>query len=452
MRTMLRGGLPRFLNGIRGEGLRGQLLRGGIGSIVVKTVAMSLSLAMTLALARLLGPEGFGIYSYVFALITMLAIPVQKGLPQLVVRETAQAHAEGEWSTLKGNWRWATVVAVVYSLVLAVLGGLMAFLLVDRFTEAQITTFTWGLVLVPVMVLAALRGAALQGLRHVVTGQLPDKVLRQGLLLVLVWGYLFLGNVLTPERTMAIHAVAAGLAFVGSAIILHKVVPGQISLCRANYQHRAWATAAVPLGLMASMMIINRQADILLLGLFVEEEQVGIYRVAAQGSMLVSFGLQAVNMVVAPQFARMYKKGNQERLQKLATMSSRAALASALPIALFYIFFGRWLLGSLVGEEYVSGTLPLVILTLGHVVNAGMGPVGYLLNMTGQEAVVTRNVGIAVMLNIIGNILLIPLLGMNGAATATAITFLIWNGLLAIALWKRLGINSTVFGRGGASR
>jgi O-antigen/teichoic acid export membrane protein len=44
-------------------------------------------------LARMLGAEGYGIYAYAFALVTLLAMPAKAGLPQLVVRETARGVA-----------------------------------------------------------------------------------------------------------------------------------------------------------------------------------------------------------------------------------------------------------------------------------------------------------------------------------------------------------------------
>lgn len=205
--------------------------------------------------------------------------------------------------------------------------------------------------------------------------------------------------------------------------------------------------ATIPMGLTSGMMLINRQADILLLGLFVEPEQVGIYRIAVQGSLLVSFGLEAVNKVVAPHFTRLYNQGNYHQLQRLATASARGALAVALPATVIFALFGDWILWSAVGAEYVGGMVPLAILALGQMVNAGMGSVGLLLNMTDHEAVVTRTLVLVVVLNIAANLVLIPFWGMIGAATATAATFTVWNSLLAGSLKKRLGLNSTAFGR-----
>jgi|AntRauTorcE11898_2_1112593.scaffolds.fasta_scaffold00195_5 O-antigen/teichoic acid export membrane protein len=434
---------------VSGRGLRAQLVRGGFGSGAVKAAGTLLSLVVALVLARVLGPAGYGIYSYVFALVGILSVPAQFGLPQLVVRETANAHAVADWSAVKGIWRWAGSLAVVLSLLLAFAGGAAVWMLGERLGGVQVATLAWGLVLLPVIVLARLRGAALRGLRHVVAGQLPDMVLRPGLLailvLVLVLGF---GEVVTASRAMALHALAATSALLVGAVLLLRVRPSELGSVQPRFSHRAWGRALIPLGLTAGMMVITRQSDIVLLGLFVEVEQVGIYRVAASASLLVAFGLEAVGAVVAPQIARLYARGELRQLQRLATACSRVSLAVALPAALVFVLYGEWLLGVVVGVEYAGGAAALAILAGGQLVNAGMGLVGLLLNMTGHETVVTRTLALAALGHIVANLLLIPVWGMNGAAVATAGTFILWNLLLARAVSKRLGIASAPFGIG----
>lgn len=431
---------------LSGSGLRGEVLRSGVGSGAVKVAGTFLSLAVALVLARILGPGGYGIYSYVFALVTILSIPAQFGLPQLVVRETARAQSSDDWSALRGIWRWAGAIVLVSSMLLALIGGLVAVLFSSRFDPLQLATFGWGLALVPALVLARLRGAALRGLRHIVAGQMPDTVLRPALLVVFVLALTFgLGAELTADRAMALHVVAAVLAFGAGAVWLHRTRPAHSRVAHPRFEHRQWARAIVPLGLTASMMVINRHADIVLLGLFVEADEVGRYRVAVQAAMLVAFGLQTVDLVAAPYVTRMYHQDNQARLQRFVTACARVSLAVALPATLVFVLLGEWLLRWVVGVEYIGAAAALAILSLGQLANASMGSVGLLLNMTDHEGIVARTVALAATGNIIGNLALIPIWGMEGAAVATAGTLLVWNVLLARAVKKRLGVNSTAF-------
>src|SRR5699024_6549689 len=119
---------------MQGGGLRAQLLRGGIGSIGIKVVSVGLSLAVGVVLARVLGVGGFGLYSYVFALVSLLAVPAKFGLPGLLVRETAQADAKEQWGRMRGIWRWTNLGTVGLSLFVAIVGGLLAWVFAEHFT------------------------------------------------------------------------------------------------------------------------------------------------------------------------------------------------------------------------------------------------------------------------------------------------------------------------------
>jgi O-antigen/teichoic acid export membrane protein len=92
---------------------------------------------------------------------------------------------------------------------------------------------------------------------------------------------------------------------------------------------------------------------------------------------------------------------------------------------------------------------PLVILAGGQLVNAGMGSVASLLNMTGHERDTTRIILMAALLNLTLNFTLTPLWGTLGAATATAVTLIVWNVVMWRAVKRRIGIHASPFMRRG---
>lgn len=436
-----------LLRRMQGKGLTGQLLRGGVGSIVIRVANVFLGMALAVVLARSLGPEGYGIYAFVFSLVSILAIPAQFGVPRLVVRETARAHVKGDWSCMRGMWRWATAVVVGLSLLLVGLGVLTGLLWGDRFSDLQQATFFWGLLLVPLIALGNLRGAALQGLRRVVLGQLPEQILRPGLLcLLLLAAIWWRDHEVTAAQAMGLHGAAAGVAFVVGALLLYYSHPAPL---RANpqptYKSRDWFMATWPLALTAGMQQINKNTDIIMLGYFLTAEDVGIYRVAVQGATLVVFGQQALSMFVSPYYARLHAQGDALRLQRLVTFSARAAFFTALPLVLVFVLWGTGIVRLLFGINYVNAYMPLLILGVGQLINAMFGHVGLLLNMTGHERDTTRGMAIAAGSNVLLNLVFIPLWGMNGAAMATAITLVIWNFILWRSVQKRLDIRSAAF-------
>jgi O-antigen/teichoic acid export membrane protein len=441
----MHNGLARII-GPAGS-VRSQLISGGLGTIANKVANTLLSLVLTILLARILRPEGYGIYAYVFALVSLLATPAQLGLPMLVVRETARAHATGEWGLMRGLWRWSTSVAGAFSIALTILAATVAWTFLDRFSSVQITTFAFGLLFIPLSALGILRGAALQGLHKVVQGQLPERVLRPALfaLLLIVGLYLFPKKPLNAAHAMALHALAASVAFIAGAWLLWRASPGPVAKAKPIYNSRLWISSTMPLTLIAGMQFLNQYTDILTLGIFMPAGEVGIYQVAVQGAALVCFGQQAVTMVVTPYFAHLQALGDSQRLQRVVTVSARIALVLALPVTLICVLFGKYILQAFYGLAYIPGYTAISILALGQLVNALTGSVVSLLTMTGHERDAARGITVSAITNVALNFILIPLFGMNGAAMATAISMILWNVLLRRAVRQRLGLESMAF-------
>ncbi|WP_018952391.1 lipopolysaccharide biosynthesis protein [Thioalkalivibrio sp. AKL12] len=426
--------------------LRQQLMRGGVGSIAIKVLATGIAFGLAVVLARVLGPEGYGVYAFALSLIMLLAIPAQVGLPALVVRETAKAQAKDSWGLIRGLWRWSNLFIVVFAVLMVTVGALALWLGRDWLGEPRWQTLAVGLALVPLIALANVRGAALRGLRRVVLGQLPESILRPGLLLVTVLAAVWWSNggALTPVGVMGLHGLAAFAAFIiGAAVLLRARPPGLRTAPPPEYQARYWRRAALPLAMLAGLQLIIAHTDIIMLGIIRSDEEVGVYRVVVQVATLVVFGLQAINQVLQPYFARLHAQGELVRLQQLVTYSARIILLLALPPVLLMAAFGGPLLDLLFGAEYRLGALALAILALGQLVNAAMGSVGLLLNMTDHERDTVKGVAIAALCNVALNVGLIPPFGLEGAAAATAITIVIWNLLLWTYVWRRLGIESS---------
>lgn len=420
---------------------RSGLARTGLGSLAVRVASLGLGFAVTVVLARVLDVEGFGIYSYVIALVSLLVIPAKFGLPSLVVREVASAQATGDWARLRGIIRWSNRMAAGFALVLAIVGGVLALAFAGGFEAVGLATFAWGLALVPLMVLGDLRGAALRGLHYPVRGQLPEHVLRPGFLALLCGVFSLAAWQIGPDSAMALHVLAALLAFAIGAFLFQRVRPAGMRSAVPAYQHSVWLRAAVPLALAGSMQVLMRYTDILMLGIFQPVAEVGIYRAVTQTSTLVCLGLTAVTLVVAPRFSALHARGDLVKVQQLATWGSRTALALAVPVSAIFLVLGEDLLQLFFGAAFSAGHLSLSLLVFGQLVNAAFGSTVALLNMTGHETRAARGAAIAAAINIALNLLLIPRFGAPGAAAATSISVTVWNIILWFEVRRYLGVD-----------
>lgn len=426
--------------------IHSRLAREAVWSFILKAASAGLGFMTTVVLARLLGAEGYGIYAYAYALITLLAMPAHAGLPNLIVRETARALAEGRPGRVKGAWRWAgRVVALISIGLVGVVGPILVIWQGGWDTPAG-QTMAWALLLVPLMALGNLRGAALRGLKQIVAGQLPEFVLRPGFFLLFVGGGAFLWrDGLSASDAMALHVLASLLAFGIGAWLLWRHVPESVRRTTPEIEARGWLWSSTTFALMAGFSVVNNQAGTVILGLFETPDAVGRYRVAVQVAALAAFGLQAINMVVAPRFAELWAKGKKARLQRLVTSSAQVVLGFNVLVTLAFVLVGRPFFEIVFGHEFGGSYGPLLVLLVGQMVNSAAGSVGYLLNMTGHERDTAMGMGVAVVLNLMLNLALVPLLGIMGAAIATAASMALWNALLWWRVWQRLGINSLAF-------
>lgn len=432
---------------IKERTLRDQLIRAGTGSAGIQAGNRVLSLVLGILLARNLGAEGYGVYAYAFAVMALLMVPAEAGVPTLIMREIAANHARGHWPLLRGALIRAFQFVGVTSSAIALIGLIVLWLIGPRLSEAQYLTMVFMLLVLPFAVLIKTTSAALRGLLHVLTGQ-ALRMLLQPLTVILLLGTLFysLPEYRQPQLAMA-GQIAGGLFVLSVALwMLWRRMPEPARVASPEYQDAQWRRSILPLTLFGAAGIVQQSADIIMLGWFRSSAEVGFYRVGTQGAAVATLGLHAINAVVGPHFSRLYTAGDMARLQKLVTRSAQAAIVAASPVALLFVVGGGQIASWVFGPEFAASHGALAILAVGQVVNAIFGSVGLLLNMTGHEARCAQVFWQAAGLNVLLNLMFIPAFGLEGAAVASVASVAYWNLRLFIFTRHHLSIHSAAFG------
>jgi O-antigen/teichoic acid export membrane protein len=423
--------------------LRNYLIRGTFGSLWIKLSQTLLSFALAVTLARLLGVDGFGRYTFCLSIVSLLSIPSMLGGQQLLTREVSAYNAKGELHFLFGLLRRIRQASAVASIVLALLAtGVGLWIYQESLLKWP---FLISMLLIPLMTAMNLQCAVLRGLRYVLLGQVGLVLLPALILFLIFCMFYFQRPALTPASALAAYGVSAGLLVVATHVLIRLVLPKSILPIKPAYETFRWMHSIMPFMFAGGMQLMDKEISVVLLGAMQGSEAVGLFRVAQRGSDIVPFGLLAVNMAIAPIIAELFSKGEKQRLQHIIGKSITAVMAFATPVALVLIIGGRWLLPFVFGKQYTSAYVPLVILCLGRLVNSCVGSVGVILNMVGLERLVARGITVAVLTNVILNVTLIPLWGPTGAAIASSTSLVIWNVLLALWLYRKTGIIS-VFG------
>lgn len=417
-------------------------MRSLMGVGVMKLLSIPIGLLTSIVLARVLGPEGFGKYVFVIALIPLITLPVSGGLPHLLTREVAGYYQTKNWSLYKGILRTAHVwVLLISILVVAVywVGG--------SIFGIWPSTGKWGLLaiaifLVPLQGFAAIRNGTIKGLGRPALSELPTKLIQPILFLSFV-SIMAVFSILDPETAIWAQLIAYILVFGIATLIFLYLQPKEILSVRPEYQMSSWGRALLPISLLILVGTFNSQIAIIVLGMLNTDDMVAGMRIAERGGQFVVMSLTLVNMVIAPHIVNASKSGDINRLQKLAKKTAKGSFFVALPVVIIFILFGETLIKLTFGGEYIDTSfIPLVIICLGQLTNVFFGSAGYLLIMSGFERDALISQIIAIIINITLSLLLSPIYGAVGAAISISVSIIIWNCLLAWKVWKRMGIKS----------
>ena len=199
-----------------------------------------------------------------------------------------------------------------------------------------------------------------------------------------------------------------------------------------------------PLMLSSSMFLLLQWIDILILGYYESSKQIGIYNVSVKLSMVCSIILFSINSIAAPKFSQLFTENKFDELKDIIKNTSKFMFITTIPILAIVIIFSEYILNFL-GGDFIQGKTCIVYLVIGQLFNVIFGSVGYILNMTENQSIFKNIMIIATVLNIILNILLIPIYGILGAAISSMISLIIWNLIASIYIYRKYKISTVWF-------
>lgn len=191
-----------------------------------------------------------------------------------------------------------------------------------------------------------------------------------------------------------------------------------------------------PMALSAVTFFLMQSTDIILLGKFTDFVTVAYYAVAVKLATATALALQSVNVIIAPKIAEVFVRKDISELKKIIKNSTRLIFILSIPALIILGLFASFFL-NFFGSEYVAAKSALLILLAGQFFNTLCGPVGIYMNMTGRQGKLQQILLVGFITNLLLNWILIPKYGMIGAATATAISMVLWNLIAVLYAWKK---------------
>lgn len=387
-----------------------------------KITGRCVGLAGNIVLAHILGPATFGLYAIGWTMSKIATVLTPLGLDSGVIRFASPSLGRDP-GKLKG--------AITQSLQFSVFSGLIlgaAFFFVapwlggEVFHQADLITvfrcFAFAFPLASCLKVASAATRVSKRMKFSVYAEDIGQPLA-ALLLILVF-YLFgwkLGGAL------AAFVFSFGFALILAIHYIRQLFPEVVtSKIKPLLGGRELLLFSIPTSLSVMFGVLLLWVDRLFVGYYCSAADAGIYHAASQLSVLLSVILSGFGAIVIPMIAGLYHQGKRERLGELFRVSTKWSLYLSLPAFLVMCFAPREAVSVIFGKPYAMGWIVLPILGVGQLLNSGTGPVGGLLVMTGHQNALSILSAATFVANLVCAVILVPRLGMVGAAIGTALT------------------------------
>jgi hypothetical protein len=171
--------------------------------------------------------------------------------------------------------------------------------------------------------------------------------------------------------------------------------------------------------------------DTLVVSALIGPTAAGIYAVGSRFLLIGAFTMEAIQQAVAPRVSELLARDLRRDAHDVITRATAWQAALVWPVYLIVIAFAtvmlRWF-----GPEYVRAHLALVLLSVGVMLAVLCGPSDAVILMSGRSRQSLANSAVAFVVNLGGNLLLVPIWGISAAGGVWAVTLLVAAGMPAV--------------------
>jgi len=412
---------------------KSELFTKGSTALVFKIGGMLSIYFFHFLLAKFAGAEANGIFSTFLTLLSIIVVVAILGLDTFLLKKLADFNSKQQWGSLKNTYKKAISIVLTISIFLSLLLYVLfinGFL--DFYKQSDIVYYLI-FTIIPFSVLH-LHAEAFRAIKNIKLFSFFKNFSVFGLAAI---GLFFVNNidqnigVFTFTISVIFLSILSVFLWLSTANRLHAPIGENISVL-------AMMKESFPMFLSGSLFLLMSWVDILMLGYFNSQTDVGVYTITLKLAALCTLILFAANTILGPKISELYHNNQMQKLAKTVQNTAKYTFLLSLPIFGVILLFPDFLL-ALFGSEFNNklATETLIILSVGQMTNVFFGAVIYILDMTGKQTISRNILLFTAFINIALNWYLIPIYGIQGAAIATAISILFWN-IIGIMYVKKI--------------
>ncbi len=409
-----------------------------VGFVAVTTIAINLLGFISLPiLTKWLGSDLYGTWSLIQVTVTLITPLATLGLSLAALRFLA---SEKDTAKIREGFLSAVITILIAGTVLSVILMLLSdFLAASIFGDISSSHF---IKLAAFMILTeALSQVALIFFRTFRQIKTYSALLfsKAAVQLGLVVGFLLLGWALDG---VIIGYLVGGALVAGISISL---ALRHIGLQFPKFTElKGYLRFGIPLIPNIAILWVILFSDRYMIGYFLGPGDVGIYAAAYNLASLVSFYLSPLSMVLYPTISKLYDEGKIAETKTYLKYSLKYLMMLVIPSTFGLSILALPLLKSLTTPEFTAGSILVPFLAAGLVAYSFYQVNLYSIRLVKKTYLETYILGISAIINVGLNFLLIPRLGILGAAVATLVAYGVLGILTTIVSFRYLKFDLSI--------
>jgi O-antigen/teichoic acid export membrane protein len=393
-----------------------------------------------LVIVRFYGIEDYGLFSLGVAIVGIAVIISMLGMQESITRfvsfHLGRKSPERAKSTVFSGIKITVPISMAAAIVVYLLSHQIS---LGFFNEPALYPILWAFaVMIPLSVILTNIISTLRGLNRMKYKVYAEDILKSLSTIIFVAAFFFIG--LGIMGIIYSYIIGFLFAIVLASLYLHRSFPALLSEVRKVPLDKELLYFSWPLLLAAYTKMIISWTDIIALGFFKTSYDVGLYNVALPTAGLMLIFLNACRYIFIPVVSELFGKDDKENMKTIFNSINKWVYYITFPAFLLMILFPDNILMILFGSEAVGASMPFIILSVGFFIFSAFSLTNTFLFVIGRTKTTMFITLIGAIANIILNILLIPIFGINGAALSTSLSFIIISILSTLYCYKHSGL------------
>jgi len=417
--------------------LRRDVTRGVVGTILLKVGSGALAFALFSLAARTMSPDGFGIFATWLSIAQIASVVGLVGQESLLVRFLNEYQVDNRPDLTKGVLLSSLKISAVAMLIAIGAVALVAKMRGD-----------WWLLILAVSAYTAVNAGLMLGSQ--VARSLVSILMGEGnreffwrvsvvlFLLVMMTGH----RLLDPAELIAVMTLAMSVGLGAQIVAVARALPDFRSTAASSETSR-WRSSALHFWVASILEAANQYFDVILVYWMLDPATAGIYFAASRLANIFAMLSAALYSFGARRLPSLYFSKNHQEFERTLRLMAEVTALSVVG-GLLLIWIGGPHLLNLFGPHFAAQHWVLIVLAIGTAFQAAGGPSAAILQLTGHERIYVPVVAANVALRLIGFLVLIPWLGVLGAAISATVSLALATIALNILCRRRTGVDPSI--------